>query len=263
MTSRLLAIALFAAPLAAHASFFGPPTHTPVDVVVDFTPEGRKLAHPDGAHRAYYLPVVFGFKEWGAVVAGEKRPNERDLIHLVAAQLANQGYFVMDPAHGHPPSLILAIHYGCLNPENDDMDPTDTTGMSKVFFNEREMLALVAGNTLQNLDLSFEREDVMQAAEEDRYFVALTAFDFEAFAKGRHKVPLWQAKMSVPSAGISGFADVMEALVKAGGPFLGRETLRPKMILAPVTPEGRVEIGTPTVKDYSDAPTPPRAKPAK
>jgi hypothetical protein len=45
-------------------------------------------------------------------------------------------------------------------------------------------------------------------------------------------------------------------LAKAGGPLFGRETVRPKMLLLPVDPEGHVEIGTLTVKDYQDAPTP-------
>lgn len=260
LTSSLIlaGFALVAWPRPA-AAFFGSSSSREVDVVVDMTPEGRKLAHPDAKHPAFYYPVVAGFKEWGATVAGEKQPNPKDLIHLMAVELAKQGYFVWNPKRPKP-DLIIVLHWGAMNPEIDDSDPTDPS--SRIFFNQNQMLALVGGNTLNNLDLSFEREDVMQAAEEDRYFIVVTAYDFAAYEQHhaeksdrRKKLVLWQAKMSVPSNGVY-FPDVMKTLAKAGGPFLGRETVRPKMLLTPILPEGRIDIGTPTVKDYLDAPPP-------
>ena len=85
-----------------------------------------------------------------------------------------QVFRAVDPVHRPTlkgmPDLILVIHWGYMNPEIEDFgrvgDPTQT-----VFFNQNQMLALVGGNTLNNLDLDFEREAVMQGAEQDRYFV--------------------------------------------------------------------------------------------
>jgi hypothetical protein len=170
----------------------------------------------------------------------------------------------VDPVHGTTikgmPTLVLVIHWGYLNPEIEDLsgtgDPTQT-----VNFNQNQVLALVAGNTLNNLDLDFEREEVMQGAERDRYFVIVSAYDFASYLRSKAKVLLWQAKMSVPSDGVN-FEQVLGPLIQVGGPMFGRETTRPKMIMAPITPEGKVEIGPITVKDYQDAPTPPAA-PAK
>ena len=61
--------------------------------------------------------------------------------------------------------------------------------------------------------------------------------------------------MSVPSNRVN-FEQVMQPLIQVGGPMFGRETKRPKMVLAPITPEGKVEVGPLTVKDYQDAPCP-------
>jgi hypothetical protein len=236
---------------------------TEVDVVVDMSPEGRKVQRPTPQHPAFYLPIMGGFTEAGATVRGEREhaPSPHEVAHLIATTLADQGYLVCNPAKGRRPTLIFAIHWGSIKPEIEDFgapgaDPTEDPSAATVFFNQAQMLGMVGGNTLHNLDLDFEREQVMQAAEEDRYFIMISAYDFATYRKSRKKLLLWQAKMSVPSNGVW-MQDVLAALVKAGGPLLGRETIRPKMLILPTTPEGRVEIGTPTVKDYQDAPPPP------
>jgi hypothetical protein len=52
--------------------------------------------------------------------------------------------------------------------------------------------------------------------------------------------------MSTPSGGTT-LADALPVLIKNGGAIFGRETVGPKSIDVPVVPEGRVEVGTPTV----------------
>jgi len=249
-------VATLLSPLAARAE-----RTAEVDVVVDMTPEGHRVDPPTAAHPAYYYPILGGYQTLGAVVAGEPPPpSPLEVAHLVAVELARQGYFaskaqtvrnhlVLDP----PPTLVIAVHWGCLNPVNQDLgSPIDP---NPVTFNQDDMMALVGGDTLNNLDLNFEREGVIQAAEQNRYFVVLTAFDLRAYQKTHRRIKLWQAKMSVPSNAVTLDA-VLPTLVKAGGPFFGRETVRPKMLIAPVLPEARVEIGTPTVKDYQEVPLP-------
>jgi len=269
---RIARLAFAALALLPFSSLLAKDPMRQVDIVVDMTPEGRKILHPTPEKPAYYYPIVGGYKEMGALVSGEKPPLPSSVVHLVAVELAKQGYVTClrqvpaapdQPAHmavAHQPDLLVVVFWGYLNPQIDDFgtDPTDPT--TKVFFNQNQMLALVGGNTLNHLDMNFEREDVMQAAEDDRYFVSISAYDAQAPAgkDGRKKkILLWQAKMSVPSNGVD-FSTVMTALVTAGGPLLGRETTRPKMLMAPLTPEGHVEVGTPTVKDYQDAPYPAR-----
>ena len=81
------------------ASLLHAESEVEVDVVVDMTAEGRKIAHPDSAHPAYSSSrVVGGFQEMGATVRGEKMPSPHDVVHLVAVALARQGYRVAKPA---------------------------------------------------------------------------------------------------------------------------------------------------------------------
>jgi hypothetical protein len=161
-----------------------------------------------------------------------------------------------DPAHGPvmkgTPSLILSFQYGYANPQIASFDSGSNDPITNVNFNQMQMLGLVAGNSIKDLGADFDRDAVMQRAGQDRYFVMVSAYDFEAYKAGHKVVLLWQAKMSASSDALGQFSDVLNALAWAGGPYFGRETKRPATIILPVTPDGRVEIGTPTVKDYSD-----------
>jgi hypothetical protein len=313
---------------------------TEVNVVVDFTPEGRKVAHPDPGNPAYYYPVMGGFEELGSGEAGEKAPRQWDVARVVAVELAKQGYLRMspspyvnssgqvtyrdgtvvmvaarpapgqplvpsppggipltramleapvgpyslkaraapaagarapgspvlevlqatDPVHGPVmkgvPSLIISFQYGYANPQIASFDSTTNDPITNVDFNQMQMLGLVAGNTVKDLGLDFDRDAVMQRAKQDRYFVMVSAYDFDAYRSGRKAVLLWQAKMSARSDALVQFSDALNALAWAGGPHFGRETTRPATVILPVTPDGRVEVGVPTVKDYTDAPPP-------
>jgi hypothetical protein len=234
------------APL--HAGFFGPPKDTQVNIVVDFTDDGRKVAPPSREHPAYYYPVVAGYRESGSLVGGEKSPPQIPIARLLAKALAAQGYLVIG-AQTPPPSLLLVFHWGYLNPLIDETvapdDPLQTP--QQMFWNQNDMLGLVAGRTLPNLGPGFEREDALHAAREDRYFVIVSAYDFSA-AKEKKKKILWQAKMSTPSSGVT-LPEVLPAMIASGGPHFGRETSRPISVTAPIVREGKVEVGTPTVVD--------------
>jgi hypothetical protein len=268
---------------------------TLVNVVVDVSPEGRKVAHPTPDHPSYYFPVVGGYLQQGEAFAGEKRPNQDELFHLAAVELAKQGYLVAHPGKTPPPDIFLVFHWGPLNPETIDLDDvfdggkagnnvdgsamnklgdndgmavslsstTDTgssTANSVVTLNSMQMLNILAGNTLKNIHESSgsNLQALIEATLENRYFIVITAYDFAATVHQKKKVPLWQAKMSVPSAGVA-FDDVTPALIAAGGPLFGRETTLPQRITIAVTPEGSVTVGTPVIVHYHDATPPPPA----
>lgn len=220
---------------------------------VEVTPTGRRILLPSPAHPAYYLPIVGGFREEGAVKAGEKSPPRLLVLHQLAKTLAAQGYLVVGP-NTPPPSVLLVFHWGGMNPQIDEFG--DMEDPQKLFYNQREMVALVGGHTLGNLDLWSEREAVLQGAETDRYFVVVSAFDFDA-AQKKQKVLLWRAKMSTESAGFS-MEEVVAALITGGGPHFGRETLRPAWETTPLENRGSVNLGELHVKEYLDpAKTPP------
>jgi hypothetical protein len=176
----------------------------------------------------------------------------------LAKALAQQNYLVVSPEHSQP-SLLLVFYWGYMNPQITEFGTPDDS--QKVFFNQREMVALLGGQTLGNLDLDFEREAVMQGAEDDRYFVVVSAYDFAAARQQHKKILLWQARMSTPSGGVT-MAEVIPALITAGGPQFGHESLRPVWVTAPVAREGKVDVGTPTVKEYLEPNTVAPAEPA-
>ena len=239
LTPRLLLLSA-ASVLAAGASAAEPQIE--VNVNVAMTPAGRKLPPPSPAKPVYYYPFVGGWREAGARVAGEQKPPAKPIVHQLARALARQGYLVIDAEHREP-ALLLVIFWGYMNPEIVDFGTPDEP--QKEFFNRKEMLALVGGQALGMLDLDFEREAVLQGAEDDRYFVVVSAYDFAA-ARQKKKVLLWSARMSTPSAGVR-IAEVIPGLITSGGPHFGRETTRPLWTPAPLAREGTVEVGTPTV----------------
>jgi hypothetical protein len=250
---KIILVAAIVLGAVAVPAGYGETNRTQIDIVVDMTSQGRKVQPPSHDKPAFYIPYVRGYVELGKAREGTDPPPPLAVEHQIALELARDGYFVISKASPIP-SFILVIQWGCANPVIGNFNDGDAS--QKRFFNEGQMLAIVGGNTLEHMDLDFNREQVMQGAEQDRYFVALTAFDYKAYSHGRKKVKLWEAKMSLPSTGVM-IDDAIPALVRAGGPLFGRETTRPKMLILPLTPEGRVIIGTPTVKDYQDALPPP------
>lgn len=293
-----------------------------VTVVVDMTPEGHKLLHPDAAHPAYYVPLAGGYTERGSPIAGEKPPSLDEIMHSIEASLARQGYLVskptpyvnsrgeityadgttvrvprdpvqagerpkrirlipltleminspdgpysvqranqaaakgqpsvvakiiniVDPVHGpvvkQKPSIMLVVHWGYSSP----------TAEHRSVAEKQEALSLVGGLYASNLVILPELEPILAQAREDRYFIYITAYEFDAYLKVHKKVPLWQAKVSVPQYGVR-FNDVLPSLVRAVEPVLGRETNKPELVFEPVTPLGKVIVGTPVEKGFQD-----------
>lgn len=252
MLRRLFLSACFAAFGVAGARAAEPTFE--VNVNGGFGPEGKKLPPPDAKQPVYYYPLVAGWTQKGALIAGEQKPPTKPVVHQLARALAEQGYLVIDREHPTP-SLLLVFHWGTVNPEIED---DGVPGGREVFYNQTEMVALLGGHTLGMLDLDFEREAVLQGAKENRYFVAVSAYDFAA-ARQKKKVLLWSTRMSTPSDGRR-IAEVLPGLIAKGGPRFGRETLRPVWESAPLAREASVEVGTPTVVDDAAKAAPPAGK---
>ena len=140
-----LALLGTAAPLSAGFLGFGAPKDADVNVVVDMTEAGRKVAPPTKEKPAFYFPVLAGYREAGSLVAGEKNPPQNNVAKLLAKALAAQHYYVMGTTTPAP-TIILVFHWGYMNPQIDDTG--DDENPQQIFWNQKEMLALVAGNTV-------------------------------------------------------------------------------------------------------------------
>ena len=102
-----------------------------IDVVVDMSEAGKKVAHPTPDKPAFYLPISVGYKTFGYAHNFQRPPpNEWDIQHALAIALYKEGYRLMT-RQGHP-SLVLVFWWGYMAPEEVDMNNqamvTDRTG---------------------------------------------------------------------------------------------------------------------------------------
>lgn len=249
-------------PLAAVAvsSLPAAPKETEVNVNVILTEAGRNFASPAPGAPVYYYPLVGGFREEGAIMAGDKPPARNAVLRQLAKTLAEQGYLVMNK-NSPSPTVALVFHWGSMNPEIFNAFEGDDENAFELFSNQSQMLALVGAQMSSPFVRGMEREAILEAAREDRYFVVVSAYDIKA-ALQKRKVLLWRARMSTPSLGVT--ADqVMGALIKSGGPHFGKETRRPALITAPLEQRERVDLGEMEVKEYTEPALSPSPKPAQ
>ncbi len=234
-----------------------------INVNTEMTPEGRKLPHPTRENPAYYYPKVVGYSEIGAVAGGAKKPSDEPTIHLLAQALASQGYLVtkvsgqrLDP----PPSLILIFKWGQVNAVNyvehdvqiPGIQPDTDPGMDVPEYDAPALRTeLMFLGARKGFPPGADEEKISQydsAVREPRYFVTITAYDFDAFYRQHKAVALWVSRMSVSRGGFD-LGDALPVLIDSGTPFLGRETEKVHWLDVPVEPVGKVKVGTPTVKE--------------
>lgn len=219
-----------------------------VNVVAELTDEGKKLPLASLEHPVIYFPLVGGYTERGAVAANDQtKPQRKILIQALLKSLEAQGYKrVADLVH--PPSQLLIFHWGHAEP-NGVTDFEEVEGIDSL--GGYEMRSLVAGKRINEFRFPPEDMEIAAAASDSRYFIMVLAFDFEA-AKKHEKKLLWLAKLGVPSIGVSA-DDAMLGLVRAGGPYFGRETDRAQQIEVTVGHIGRVEAGPTETKELLDS----------
>lgn len=264
-------LATFAgSPAALHAA----PKRDFAEVIAnsDLTEDGKKLPPPSPEKPVYYAPVIFGWHESGKIVAGEEPPKRQEMLRLVAQALAREGYVLQalrPDANTTLPSLVITVEWGCLNPdviESGALNLTtgdggtmsssalrsDPTQNATTDFNQREMIALVAGSAIKR-QASFSENEwarLRDAVGEGRYYIIVTAYDFAASAKGEQTL-LWRARMSTPRQGVW-MSDIVPALVAAGAPLFGRQSDIPKWTKFAVR-DGKVIIGDPVFLGYEPA----------
>jgi hypothetical protein len=240
----------------------------------DLTPEGKLVPRPTREQPAYYVSVILGWHEAGQVVAGEEPPKREMVLLEVAQALAKEGYILQalrSDANTTTPSLIIAIEWGYMNPSKLEVpNPPDLTGDSSkpmetattIMVDQRNMITLVAGSAIHRrvFFTQIDWDKLRDAVDEGRYFVIVSAYDFEASVKGE-QVLLWRTRMSTPRQGVW-MNDVVVALVTAGTPLFGRQSDVPTWQEFRVR-EGRVEMGDLKIID-SDVKAPAKgAKDAK
>lgn len=190
-------------------------------VIGDVTPEGKKQPPPTRDAPQYYFPTITDYRELGAVMAGTKSPSKDDVLQAVITALARENYLLVKP--GSKPDLALTIWWGSLNPLVDEMEANEgDLAPTQVFFNKREMLALV-GAFKADAFFKFDSDQLREAATDDRYFILIAAYDFAALEKKEKKL-VWSARMSTESTGRSP-EETFPLLAASGAAVFGRNTV--------------------------------------
>lgn len=256
-------------PLIAAAMLLAIQARADLDINVntEMTPEGAKLVHPTPQQPAYYYPEVFGYEEFGPVARGEKAPAPLPTKKAVAQVLASQGYLVTHLVGGKlvpAPSLLLVLRWGQINPvswidyRKEIATPAGIIVIDERHYNQdalRKSLDLLGSRSVEpDLIMDHDMNELDGALWDGRYYLTITAYDFEAYATQKKRIALWYSRMSAYRGDLD-LSGAIPVLLKAGAAYIGRATKKP---VWPATPAGKVEIGEPVVKGY--LPPPPTSR---
>ena len=231
-----------------------------VITVTDATPDGALLRPASPDNPVYYNAINAGYRELGGIVAGEKVPPQDQVLKNIATVLAKHGYLPANSAH--PPTLLMIWTWGTMNTDYFP-DPTGETMGRQT--NRRQLMRFMGGDKLglvsQNPSsfqddfmlpgLSWgnaDTEAIADAATDDIFIAAISAYDFRAATQGAKK-KLWTTKISCPSRRLS-LPETLPTMLAIAGPFIGRETAKPVWINASDKYKPDVKIGDPSVVEY-------------
>ncbi|HEY1791926.1 MAG TPA: hypothetical protein VGG34_03345 [Opitutaceae bacterium] len=88
--------------------------------------------------------------------------------------------------------------------------------------------------------LEYQRDDMIQELEHDRYFVILMAYDFQGMWRHRTHKLLWETRFSIRERGAD-FSKALPLMAMNASRYFGRDT---SGLVRENLPAGRVEIGT-------------------
>jgi hypothetical protein len=249
--SRCLTIlAILGGPALAHAD----DGSIRLDIVVELTEAGRKLANPSPELPAYYFPLPVGYQEVGDVVTFYHRgaPPAAAVEGMIAKALAKQGYLVMNGRH--KPSLVLLLSWGYVCPiyvgsGKDRGNSPFSPSPRATFVNEAEMMTYTVGDNYNYRSASpnARAEEATEATRVPRWFVRVAAADFDDW-RYHHKITLlWRAHVTTAIWGHY-LDEVLAEMIEKGLPLAGRETNGPVFFTGDALPEGTVIVGTPNPK---------------
>jgi hypothetical protein len=196
----------------------GAPTHE-VTVFSSLTAAGRKFGA--GARPEIQCALASGgYRPIGGYDSDCAATAPTRILNLVALALTKNSF---DPRRQEsPPALLIVCHWG-------HVLPSEVDGGAEFEFERAQRLALVGGAVLSSTLTRLERETILTAANDQRYFVIVSAYDWAAYSERDTKQLLWRSQMSVPSYGLSA-NQAWPMLTAAGAALFGRETPFPRRI---------------------------------
>jgi hypothetical protein len=196
--------------------------------------ERAKDAPPLSNEPLSYVAFDGGYIEAGDPIAGESPPSASLVRQELGASLAANGF---QATQGNP-SLVLTYYWGILR-----IDHAQIKVPYGIKTNERARIALVStameDAEVENYILGREKgssvdmdaavptlnmgpvETVIQNSRLGRFFLVVSAYDYQVLAQQHEAKLVWRAKLSAQeSAG--GMSEVIPSIIAAGGQYFGK-----------------------------------------
>jgi len=106
------------------------------------------------------------------------------------------------------------------------------------------------GNYVRGTAFSMDRDDLYQEITENRYFVVLMAYDFQALWKQKQHRLLWETRFSI-SERRNAFDRALPAMAQNAAKYFGQSS---NGLLRERLKDGHVELGAPTMINFVDEP---------
>jgi len=186
-----------------------------VAVVVEVTPEGKRITRPNRERPVYCVLMPPLLKADGIDLKPEPEPAAPDVDLLISQALAGQGY--LSATRQAQPSLLLAFTWGSTVPRWVRRQPVNASATQQ----------LVGGNIFGKIILTGTPEALLMAqAAHPRYLLMISAFDYPEWLQHRKMRLLWTAHVSARNRNHT-FPQVLPVLLTAVADKLGRETPDP------------------------------------
>ncbi|MGA2445662.1 MAG: hypothetical protein ABSG50_09580 [Opitutaceae bacterium] len=257
--------------------------HHEVQVITstDIMPAGLLLRPPSPTDPVYYVAKNFGYRDFGAVMTGDKLPVPQDMMRTIVRVLAKAGYLPADARH--PPTQLIIFAWGTLyrddmpnpvshmtpypsnhlamvpNPQNFNLPDTQLNYGRELRFLGGDKLGLVSEYLDDSMvppipgltRIDSDAEAIRRVAAENLYVAALAGYEFPV-QQPRHPKMLWRTKISCPAAGLV-LADTLPPMLVIAAPYIGRETSGPVWVNASDKFKPDIRIGIPKVEEYLDS----------
>jgi hypothetical protein len=173
---------------------------------------------------------------WGTTTVQED-PNKQLNVEALNAAVAGFNAAVAAAAEGGPPADPAQLN-GVLNERDNDA----TSANSIAAYNAKLLGYATALRKKQNdVNVSTEERTFREDLAEERYFVVLLAYDYNALMKGHTRRLRWTTRMSVSASGVN-FRASLAAMNQMAANYFGRQV--DDLQRGQVAPkEGKVEIG--------------------
>lgn len=271
-------------------------------VITEMTELGKKLPPVSPAAPAYFVAHSSGYRQMGEVIAGEHTLKPDEVERILTRSLATNGYLPATKEHpptlvifytwgshnllaeGDPDNPVLSANQVARNL----LDRAALVGGVKFsermlkLFEEADAQAFAANASQPPGSMGpvitpemqafmdpierFKRADpkndfLVEQFTNDVYYVVASAYDYAALAKKQRQL-LWRTRMTVAAQGVSQ-EQTLPTLIATAAPYFGKDMAEAEIVTKRTVPEGKVEIGTPTVVGVEAAPaekTPPAKK---